>query len=122
MKNTAEMPPFARLEIAERNAHESALLRAEAQTEAARQLLEEATANGQDTELWRAALDFAESHEAQARRSFAQWQQRDRAAAFKTHEFARLLFRATAKKLEELENPPCKTKRPRQTSAKPSPC
>jgi hypothetical protein len=94
---------FARIEIEERNAHEAKILRAEAQSEAARSLLREATENGHDSEIWRDALAFAEAHESAARRCFAQWQQRDRVAAFKQHEFARILARETARRLEQIE-------------------
>jgi hypothetical protein len=109
---------FAESERDKRQAHENAILCAQAQTEAAREILEKAIAHGTDPELWRNALDFAEATEAAARRAFAKWQARDRVKAHQTHEFSRLLFQATAKKLEELEDTPrCKTKLPRRPSA-----
>jgi hypothetical protein len=111
---------FAESERAERQAHENAILCAQAQTEAAREILGKAIAHGTASELWRNALDFAEATEAAARRAFAKWQQRDRVKAHQTHEFPRLLFQATAKKLEELEDTsPCKIKRPSATLSRP---
>jgi Tfp pilus assembly protein PilF len=94
---------FAESERDERQTHENAILCAQAQTEAAREILEKAIEHGTDSEIWRNALDFAEQNEAEARRDFAKWQQRDRVKAHQTHEFSRLLFKATAQKLEQIE-------------------
>lgn len=94
---------FAQLEGAQRRAHEAAILRATAQTEAARELLERATANGTDPTFWGDALEFAEAHEASARRAFAKWQQRDRMKAHRAHEFSRALLGATYKQLQKAE-------------------
>ncbi len=77
MKITNETT-FAQLESAQRQPHEAAVLRAQAQTEAARELLTAATERGHERlDFWREALEHAEAEEARSRRAFTNWQRRD---------------------------------------------
>lgn len=80
MKITTETT-FAQLESAQRQAHEAAVLRAQAQGEAARELLTAATERGHQTDFWREALSHAEAEEVRSHRAFANWQRRDKGAA-----------------------------------------
>jgi len=78
-------------------------LRAQAQTEAARELLEAATERGHQTDFWREALEHAEAEEARARRAFANWQRRDHAAARRAFDFSRALPSRTVAHVAQME-------------------
>jgi len=95
---------FAQLESAQRQAHEAAVLRAQAQTEAARELLAAATERGHGRlDFWREALEHAEAEEARARRAFANWQRRDHAAARRAFDFSRALSSRTVAHVAQME-------------------
>lgn len=86
-----------------RRSLEDALLRAEAQTEAALDLLERAQAGGHDPAFWQDALEHAEAEEASARRALSTWKTRDREADRRTFAFARALSEGTALRLKARE-------------------
>lgn len=90
-------------ESAQRQAHESAILQATAQVEAARLLLEQATAGGHETDFWRDALEWADDEEAQIRRASAKWSSRDREAHRRAFGFALALRERTTHHLAQME-------------------
>lgn len=95
---------FAQVETAQRQGHEAAVLRAVAQVEAARELLEAATERGHgQLDFWRDALEHAEAEEAGARRRFALWQRRDRNAARRAFDFSRALSSRTVARVAQME-------------------
>jgi len=97
-------PSFAQVEAVQRKRHGAAILRAEAQTEAARELLEAAIQRDPTTtDFWTRAVDFADAEEAAARRAFARWQERDRFADWRAFRFRRALENKTANRLADSE-------------------
>lgn len=111
---------FAQVEAAQRRAHKNAILRAVAQVNAARELLDLATERGvARLDFWTEALEHAEAEEARARRVFAQWERRDRNADRRAFEFRRALSGRAALHFARLEQanepaPPCPTPAPRK--------
>lgn len=92
------------MESAQRQAHETAVLRAQAQTEAARELLAAATERGHGRlDFWRDALEHAEAEEARSRRAFANWQRRDQGAARRAFDFSRALSSRTIARIAQME-------------------
>ena len=94
---------FTDFESVQRQAYEAAILRAVAQVEAARELLEGARSGGHQTEFWARAVEFAEAEEAARRRAFSLWRRRDRNAALRAFDFTRALSGATSRHLNALE-------------------
>lgn len=98
MKITADTT-FAQVETAQRQRLESAVERAAAQAETARELLTKAERQGHETGFWARAVEFAEAEEARARRTFAKWQHRDRQASRRAFDFSRDLCAGTQTRL-----------------------
>lgn len=86
---------FAQVETAQRQRLESAVERAAAQVETARELLTKAERQGHETGFWARAVEFAENNEARTRRAFAKWQHRDREVTRRAFDFSRALCAGT---------------------------
>lgn len=102
MKITPETT-FAQVERTQRLAHEHDIARAAAQSEAARELLAKAQAQGHEPDFWQRAVEFAESEEAEARRRLARFERRNRDAARTAHEFKRALSGAAERHFAKMQ-------------------